>query len=155
VIRALGLAAAIAAASAGAAACGGGDADAQPPNNVPADPGTIPRAEVQRQVGTAFAEGLERLAVMNQPRDDAADLGQDLPSGLLRGVVCPSATSCTVRWRTVDGEPRTTAYRIRAFQGACLTAAAEPPLPDTWDASIKTTAENPLNSLIGTGEGCP
>jgi hypothetical protein len=139
----------------GAAGCGG-DADAQqPPDNVPVAPATIPRADVQRQLGTAFADGLERLAVMNQPRDDAADLGQDLPTGLLSRVACPDPGACTVHWRTVDGKPRVTAYRIRAFQGACLTAAADPPLPNTWDSSIKTTAENPLNSLVGTGQGCP
>ena len=138
-----------------AAGCGGGGDEDQPAGNVPADPGTIARAEVQRQVGTAFADGLDRLAVMNQPRDEAADLGQDVPKGLLSAVACPSPESCTVRWRTVKGQSRSTAYRIRAFRGACLTAAADPSLPNTWDATLKTTAENPLNTLIGTGQGCP
>jgi hypothetical protein len=154
-LAALALVAATVVTGIGAAGCGG-DADAQqPPDNVPVSPATIPRAEVQRQLGTAFSDGLERLAVMSQPQDDAADLGQDLPTGLLSRVTCASPEACTVHWRTVDGKPRGTAYRIRAFRGACLTAAADPQLPNTWDSSIKTTSENPLNSLVGTGRGCP
>jgi hypothetical protein len=136
------------------AGCGGGETVQAPQHSIPADPGSVGRAEIQRQVGNAFDQGLSRLAVMEQPREEAADLGQDLPTGTLTRISCSVPTVCTVQWRTVKGDPRRVGYRVRAFRGGCVTASAQPALPPQWDASIQTTSENPLNTLVGSGEGC-
>lgn len=121
--------------------------------------------ELRRQLSNAFDAGLYRLAVMSQPRDSATDLGQSLPTGLVRTVSCapaapaasPGGTEiahCTVRWDTVSREPRTTRYLVRLFPTGCFAAGATPRLPQLRDNTIQTFSEHPLNALVSAGRQC-
>jgi hypothetical protein len=115
----------------------------------------LPRGELERQIGNAFDSALYRLAVLSQPGDDATDLGQDLPTGIVTAVRCSSDdSSCAVRWRTVSDQPRTTRYSVRVLSWACFTAAARPALADHRDPTIGGYSENPLNALVSTEERC-
>jgi hypothetical protein len=102
---------------------------------------------------------------MSQPPDSATDLGQSLPTGLVRTVSCDRAgaprgsaqaelAGCTVDWDTVGGEPRTTHYVVRLFPGGCFAAGASPRLPQHRDNTIKTFAEHPLNALVSVARQC-
>jgi len=121
--------------------------------------------DLRRQLANAFDAGLYRLAVMSQPPDGASDLGQSLPTGLVRSVSCgragtPEGTErteiarCKVAWQTVAGEPRTTAYVVRLFPSGCLAAGATPALPQHRDSTIKSFSEHPLNALVSVAKEC-
>jgi hypothetical protein len=148
---------------AGLAACG--DArDAAMPARAAAAPATpvsasaaLDRHAVALQLGNGFRTALDRLAVLDQPRDGASDLGQDLPSGLLRDVRCTPgvpALRCRVRWETLRGTPQTTRYRVRVLAGGCLAAAATPRLKPHYDPTIATYSEHPLNAITSVRKGC-
>ena len=108
----------------------------------------MPRVELQRELANAFQGGLDALAVMSQPRDDAAQLGQDIPAGTITGVRCAEPEHCSVKWESVGGKRRTVGYRVRGFEGACFTASAEPSLADPYDATTGSRSANPLNALV-------
>jgi hypothetical protein len=92
---------------------------------------------------------------MSQPGDDATDLGQDLPTGVVTTVRCaPDDSNCAITWSTVSGERRTTRYSVRVLPGACFTAAARPALADHRDPTIGGYSENPLNALVSAEGGC-
>jgi hypothetical protein len=144
------------------AACGGGTA-ARGPARDTASHGiarSLTGGELASQLANGFRGGLYRLAVMSQPGDDAADLGQQLPTGTLRAVSCrPAAASrstwsCAVRWETVDGRPSATRYRVSVNRSGCFYGAAHPPLPEHYDATIRTYSEHPLNALQSLRRGC-
>jgi hypothetical protein len=147
------------------AACGGaarGRATAAAPATArPARP--LDRHAIALQLGNGFRDRLARLAVMEQPREGATDLGQDLPAGLLRDVRCRPAGApaagrrrwaCDVRWETPAGRPRATRYAVTALPTGCFGAAATPRLPDHFDPTINTYAEHPLNTIISVRKGC-
>lgn len=152
--------------------CGNGDgakkltgarraADVAPPA-----PGRfLSRSELATQLGNGFRRQLYRLAVMSQPGDDAADLDQALPTGMLRDVACSADSaqpagaggwpwSCAVRWETVDGHRRTTRYSVSLTARGCFFAAAHPRLPEQYDATIRTYSEHPLNAVQSLRRGC-
>jgi hypothetical protein len=108
----------------------------------------VPRAELRRQLANAFMDGLGRLAVVSQPRDAAADLGQNLPTGILERVAC-SKRACGVRWSGPGGEPHRHAYSIAYFSGGCFTATATPAFAQVHDYTIDTAAGSPLQTLQG------
>jgi hypothetical protein len=142
--------------------------DAAPPvEAAPPAPGRfLSPAELDTQLGNGFRQGLYRLAVMSQPGDDAADMGQQLPTGSVRAVSCdpagprPSGAaakwkwSCGVRWATVDGAGKSTRYAVDMTTRGCFYAAATPHLPEHYDSTIRTYSEHPLNSLQSLRSGC-
>lgn len=142
-------------------ACGGGEAAAPP-----AAPGRyLPRSEVTRQLSSAFRSGLEQLAVMSQAPDEASQLAPPVQPGTLEAARCaPGAPrpargavwrwGCRVRWQDERGRPRATRYVVRVTGAACLTAGAEPRLPDVYDATTRNTAVHPLAALAGSGKRC-
>jgi hypothetical protein len=163
----------VAATVAGAlAGCGGGDGRSGATTTPATAAGAPARAirfldrhALALQLGNGFRSGLDRLAVMDQPREGATDLGQDLPAGLLRDVRCTPATArpagarpwpwrCRVRWETVAGGPRTTRYAVRLLPTGCFAAGARPALPQRHDPTINTFAEHPLNTIISIRRGC-
>jgi hypothetical protein len=102
---------------------------------------------------------------MEQPPDGAADLGQDLPAGLVRDVRCapgaprpaggaPWAWRCRVRWETVAGTARTTTYDVRSLATGCFAAGATPRLADVRDPTIASYSEHPLNAVASAKKGC-
>ncbi len=122
-------------------------------------------AQLRTQVAAAFRQGLYRMAVMDQPADDAADLGQELPTGRVRQVECrpdravparPGRTvsSCLVRWEHVDGRADRTRLGVSRDRRGCWNAAPQPPLPNRYDATERTYAEHPLNVLSAVRPGC-
>jgi hypothetical protein len=144
--------------TASGAAPGGGDLSAGPVRYAAG-------SELRRQFSNAFDAGLYRLAVMSQPRDSATDLGQSLPTGLVRTVSCGTAGApegaertkvahCTVAWETVAGAPRTTRYLVRLFPTGCFAAGATPRLPQRRDNTIETFSEHPLNALVSAARHC-
>jgi hypothetical protein len=121
--------------------------------------------DLRRQLANAFDAGLYRLAVLSQPRDSATDLGQSLPTGLVRTVSCGRAGApegsertelahCAVAWQTVSDEPRTTRYLVRLFPTGCFAAGATPRLPQHRDNTIETYSEHPLNALVSVERRC-
>jgi hypothetical protein len=138
------------------AATRGAGAAAAPATPVSA-PGPLDRHAVALQLGNGFRTALDRLAVLDQPRDGASDLGQDLPSGLLRDVVCTAsapALRCRVRWETLRGAAKTTRYAVRVLPGGCFAAAATPRLEPHYDPTIATYSEHPLNAITSVRKGC-
>lgn len=130
-------------------------------------PGTYLRAgELRRELGNGVREGLYRLAVMSQPADDAADLGQELPTGSVERVACaagaqrpgsagePWRWGCRVAWRTVEGAPRATRYDVRLLANGCFAAGALPRYPAHRDTTIAGFSEHPLNAIASVREGC-
>jgi hypothetical protein len=102
---------------------------------------------------------------MSQKSDDAMDLGQRLPTGLLIGVRCSSSAgqpggggvwpwSCDVRWKTVEGHAQRTRYVVRLTRGECFAAGAAPRRQPHYDSTIRTYSEDPLNALAGGRRGC-
>ena len=152
----------------GGCGSGGGDASTGADGGATAAAGPAHYAaglDLRRQLANAFDAGLYRLAVMSQPRDGATDLGQSLPTGLLRTVSCDrpgtpegtertEITRCAVAWTTVDGAPRTTRYVVRLFPSGCLAAGATPSLPQHRDSTIKSFSEHPLNALVSVAKEC-
>jgi hypothetical protein len=121
--------------------------------------------DLRRELSNAFDAGLYRLAVMSQPRDSATDLGQSLPTGLVRTVSCDRAGApagaertevahCAVAWQTVSGEPRRTRYLVRLLPSGCFAAGATPRLPQHRDNTIQTYSEHPLNALVSAKRQC-
>jgi len=123
-------------------------------------------ADLRREVGNGVRQGLYRLAVMSQPPDDAADLGQDLPTGTVEAVRCGAAAarphdaaapwrwSCRIGWRSVRGAAQTTRYDVRLLPNGCFAAGAVPRYPNHRDASIASYGEHPLNALASVRRGC-
>jgi hypothetical protein len=117
-------------------------------------------AELDTQLGNGFRQALYRLAVMSQPGDDAADLGQQLPTGTVRLVSCrrngPDSRkwTCAVRWGTVNGKRESTLYAVDMNARGCFFASATPQLPSHYDSTIRTYSEHPLNSLQSLRRGC-
>lgn len=101
---------------------------------------------------------------MSQKSEDAMDLGQRLPTGLVRGVHCTSAAarpgggtwlwSCDVRWKTIEGRAQRTRYAVRLTRGECFAAGAAPRRQPHYDATIRTYSEDPLNALWSNRRGC-
>jgi hypothetical protein len=125
----------------------------------------IAGADLERRLGNGFRDGLYRLSVMTQRSEDAKDLGQPLPTGLLDRVNCSSAAprpqggrvwswSCAVRWRSVEGRSESTRYAVRLSPGECFSAGATPARPVRYDATIRTYSEDPLNALGSVRAGC-
>jgi hypothetical protein len=146
------------------AACGAAGDAAAPGHAAPvlpavpvSAPAALDRHAIALQLGNGFRTALDRLAVLDQPRDGASDLGQDLPSGLLRDVRCTPgvpAMRCRVRWETLRGTPQTTHYRVRVLPGGCFAAAATPRLAPHYDPTIATYSEHPLNAITSVRKGC-
>ena len=147
-----------------AAGCGGAHHRATAAST-PHAVGYLPAGELQRDLGNGFRAGLDKLAVMDQPVDDATDLGQELPTGLLDRVSCSAAApkpakaqpwqwSCSVRWTTAAGRARTTRYAVRLFPTRCFAAGADPALPAHRDPTIGSFAEHPLNTVVSVKRGC-
>jgi hypothetical protein len=161
------LAAALAALALPALAACGDARDGGSPSSAPSVTGATPvsappparldRHAVALQLGNGFRAGLDRLAVLDQPRDGASALGQDLPTGLLRDVRCAEAGAgyrCRVRWETLRGTPKTTEYFVRLLQGGCFAAGATPRLRPHYDPTIATYSEHPLNAITSIRKGC-
>jgi len=147
--------------------CGGGaHPDADTPASVPRPKGSyLAGPDLERQLGNAFRKGLYRLSVMTQRSEDAKDLGQPLPTGLVRDVRCSSTAprpasagawtwSCGVRWRSVAGHAQQTRYMVRLSPGECFAAGATPERGPRYDATIKTYSADPLNALGSVRPGC-
>jgi hypothetical protein len=146
------------------AGCGGEDR-ASSEKVAPPKGGYIAAADLERQLGNAFRQGLYRLAVMSQRSDDAKDLGQPLPTGLVDRVSCAARTpkpgggrvwmwSCAVRWKSVEGHRERTRYSVRLRPGECFAAGAMPARAKRYDATIRTYSEDPLNALGSVRPGC-
>jgi hypothetical protein len=127
--------------------------------------GYLAANDLQRQLGNAFRTGLYRLAVMSQRTEDAMDLGQRLPTGLVRGVRCASTAArpggdgvwrwgCDVRWKSVEGGAQRTRYDVRLTRGNCFAAGAAPHRRAHYDITIRTYSEDPLNALVSLRRGC-
>jgi hypothetical protein len=146
------------------AGCGGGSHAATASAPRPTG-GYLAADDLERQLGNAFRHGLYRLAVMSQKSEDAMDLGQRLPTGLLSEVRCRSSAaqpsggaawpwSCDVRWKTVEGRAERTRYAVRLTRGECFAAGAAPRRQPRYEVTIRTYAEDPLNALVGGRRGC-
>jgi hypothetical protein len=144
--------------------CGGGDHASSEKGKRPAG-GYLGAADLERQLGNSFRKGLYRLAVMQQRSEDAMDLGQPLPTGLVNRVSCasdgprpgggkPWAWSCSIRWRSVQHRAQQTRYTVRLDPGECFTAGASPPRRPQYDVTIRTYSEDPLNALGSVRGGC-
>jgi hypothetical protein len=149
------------------AGCGGGGSGSAQSKSEAATPsgGYLEGAELQRQLGNAFRKGLYRISVMTQRTEDAKDLGQPLPTGVVQSVRCTAAGTqpagggmwpwtCSVAWRTVAGTPQTTRYDVRLRKGRCFAAGATPERRLRYDATIKTYSQDPLNALVSLRPGC-
>lgn len=141
-----------------AGGCGGGSEASE--ESVVAQPASttaredLSPATLSRELGNSFSQGLYRLAVMSQRGDEATDLGQDLPTGIVVSVRCSGGDRCEVHWRPRDAPPTTTAYDVDYPLPGCFEALADPPLPQRHDATIDTFSENPLNSLVSARPEC-
>jgi hypothetical protein len=127
--------------------------------------GYLAGADLERRLGNAFRKGLYRLAVMSQRTENAVDLGQPLPTGLLRSVRCDSTTprpgaggawtwGCKVSWRSVEGRAQQTRYAVELQRGACYAAGATPKRAARYDSTIRTYSEDPLNAFASARHGC-
>jgi len=150
------------------AGCGGGSGDG--PAQAKSDASTpsggyLEGPELQRQLGNAFRKGLYRISVMTQRSEDAKDLGQPLPTGVLQSVRCTPGGAqpgggatwpwrCRVAWRTVAGTPQTTRYDVRLRRGECFAAGATPQRDPRYDATIRSYSQDPLNALVSLRRGC-
>jgi hypothetical protein len=144
--------------------CGGGD-HASSEKLAQPQGGYLTAADLERQLGNAFRKGLYRLSVMTQRSEDAKDLGQPLPTGLLDRVSCASsapqpgggrvwAWSCGVTWKSVQGHREQTKYSVRLTPGLCFAAGATPARAKRYDSTIRTYSEDPLNVLGSVRIGC-
>lgn len=144
----------------------GGESSAPASTTPPASPGGyLSATDLQRQVGNAFRKGLYRVAVMSQRDEDAKDLGQPLPTGVVRSVRCAPGSgtpgaggawtwSCQVAWRGVAGGAQETRYRVTLRTGLCFAAGATPTRGPRYDATVRTYAQDPLNTLVSVRRGC-
>jgi hypothetical protein len=163
--RSLSLAATVCAVA--VAGCGGGGMHrtAAPAATPAGPPRFLSATDLERDLGNGFRSGLYRLAVMSQPRDEATDLGQDLPTGTVQRVRCAPAGArpagatawawrCSVRWRSVAGRAHQLRYAVRNRPDGCFSAGATPALPAHRDATIESFSEHPLNTLVSVRKGC-
>jgi hypothetical protein len=145
--------------------CGGGDRASSEKLTQHPTGDYLGASDLERQMGNAFRKGLYRLAVMQQHSEDAVDLGQPLPTGLVDRVSCasagarpagerPWAWSCSVRWRSVEHHVQQTRYAVRLTAGECFSAGASPPRRPQYDVTIRTYSEDPLNALGSVRPGC-
>jgi hypothetical protein len=127
--------------------------------------GYLSAPDLERQLGNAFRKGLYRLAVMSQRSEDAKDLGQPLPTGLVDSVKCtangsqPSGGrvwmwSCGVSWKSAEHHRERTRYTVRLSPGECFAAGATPERAKRYDSTIRTYSEDPLNALGSVRPGC-
>jgi hypothetical protein len=146
------------------AGCGGGDHASSEKLAQPKG-GYLSAPDLERQLGNAFRKGLYRLSVMSQRSEDAKDLGQPLPTGLLDRVSCTESAprpsgggawqwSCGVGWKSVEGHREQTRYAVRLRPGQCFAAGATPVREKRYDATIRTYSEDPLNVLGSVRPGC-
>jgi hypothetical protein len=146
------------------AGCGGGD-HASSEKGVAPKGGYLSAGDLERQLGNAFRKGLYRLAVMSQRSEDAKDLGQPLPTGLVDTVKCTSGGaqpsgggvwtwSCDVTWKSVERRREQTKYAVRLRPGLCFAAGATPVRAKRYDSTIRTYSEDPLNALGSVRPGC-
>jgi hypothetical protein len=145
--------------------CGGGAHAGRTASSAPRPVGGyLAGADLERQLGIAFRTGLYRLAVMSQKTEDAMDLGQRLPTGLVREVRCASTTArpggdgvwtwgCDVRWKSVEGRAQRTRYDVRLTRGECFAAGAAPRRQPHYDSTIRTYSEDPLDALVSVRRG--
>ena len=149
----------------GVAGCGGSTPTSDVAVARPTTAQFLTQDQLERGLANAFRTGLRQLAVMQQPPEGAADLGQDLPEGLVSGDRCramgarPSGVTdwpwtCTVDWRTAAGSATSTRYRVRLRPNRCFAAAADPALEPVKDTTIHTYAAHPLGELYSLGKGC-
>lgn len=150
------------------AACGGADDARRPATARTAAPRAaryLDRHALALALGNGFRAQLDQLAVMQQPREGATDLGQDLPAGLVRDVSCtpdgtrpagaaPWSWRCRVRWETVAGALKTTNYVVQSLPTGCFAAGARPRLADVKDPTIASYSEHPLNTVTSQRRGC-
>lgn len=146
------------------AGCAGASRDhAGAPVRPAARAGFLTGAALRTELGNRFRAGLYRLAVMSQPGDEGADLGQPLPSGSLRSTRCVAEGprrarswpwSCRVVWQATSGARHVVAYRVTLRPGDCFFATARPALPQHYDSTIRSYAEHPLNQLVPLRAGC-
>jgi hypothetical protein len=120
---------------------------------------TLDVATLDRELSNSFRRGLYRLAVVTQPGDDAADLGQPLPTALLDHSRCAPVSGagrwrCDVAWETVSGRARTTGYAVRTTPEGCWYGVADPAYGDVYDHTIRTYSEHPLNTISPAVRGC-
>jgi hypothetical protein len=148
-----------------AAGCGGGGGRSAPSSDQQqrATGPFLTADQLERQLAAGFRDGLYRLAVMTQQSDDAVDLGQDLPTGLVERVSCEPAGArgakawpwrCEVRWRDVERHGQRTRYEVRLMPGGCFGAGAIPRRPQVYDATIRAYGEDPLNGIVAVKTGC-
>ncbi|MGI8622071.1 MAG: hypothetical protein ACR2NB_00980 [Solirubrobacteraceae bacterium] len=133
------------------AGCGGDRRPSGPHVGGPAH--ALSPSQAERTLANAFRRGLYRLAIMTQPGEDPADLGQSLPTGLVDSVACATGR-CTVRWQTVAGRPHRTGYAVQLTRRGCLYANARPALPQIHDVLTKAPAQHPLAFLVSAVRGC-
>jgi hypothetical protein len=148
------------------AGCGGGDHPSSDSEKlVKPGGGYLAAGDLERQLGNAFRKALYRLAVMSQKSEDAKDLGQPLPTGLVDSVKCASSGaqpsggtvwmwSCDVTWKSVEHRREQTKYAVRLTPGQCFAAGATPARAKRYDSTIRTYSEDPLNALGSVRPGC-
>lgn len=148
------------------AGCGGGGVEpaaVRASALVHGHPGYFDGQQLEQRLSNAFRSGLYRLAVMTQPGEEAADGGQQLPTGKISAVRCdPQARApvarhdwpwrCEVRWQTVDGQARRTRYAIQLTPNSCYAAEAQPHYIPILDSTTGAASEHPLNTF-GRGLG--
>lgn len=130
----------------------------------PAPGNALSAGQLRVQLANGFRVGLYRVAVMSQAGDEAADLGQQLPTASVRNVACRPARAggaaarepwrCQVRWETVEGARRATSYAIRLTPNGCFRATAQPALTNIYDSTIRAYADHPLNEFTSSRSGC-
>ena len=146
------------------AGCGGQDAQSDSAAAQPVAYVSGGAPSIERQLGNTFRAALDRLAVMSQTTDDAADMGQQLPAGTLEGMNCepngpkPSGGiwkwSCSADSKSVNGKAKRIKYRVQVTGKGCIYAQADPAMRQIPDATIHAPAENPLSSLVVPIKGC-
>ena len=93
------------------------------------------------------------------------DLGQRLPTGLVREVRCASTAArpggdgvwtwtCDVRWKNVEGHAQDTRYDVRLTRGTASRPGGAAPPAATTTSTIRTFSEDPLNALGSVRRGC-
>ena len=129
--------------------------------------GYLAAPDLERQLGNAFRKGLYRLAVMSQRTEDAMDLGQRLPTGLLRDVSCDvgrgrgraAAARGRGRARSPGAASRgaRSARRTRCSLRARRSASRRAPRRTAsarYDSTIRTYSADPLDALGSVRRGC-
>lgn len=149
-------------AAVGLMACGGTGASRPGPGQTtprvaPRPPQRLTAATLERQMGGAFATGLDRLIAV-RTGTNASDLGQRGTAGVVRSVACsrPAAHDwqCTVRWRTAARRPRVLRYAAHDDGRGCFVATAVPRLTQTYDTEQGSPAEDPRDVLTAGLAGC-